>query len=945
MRKNPLLKLSALGQSIWLDFIRRGMLESGELKQLIDEDGLRGVTSNPSIFDKAIAGSHDYDSAIEALALEGRSVQEIYQALTVEDVQRATDLLRPIYEETGGRDGFVSLEVSPHLAYDTEGTIAEAKRLWAALGRPNALIKVPATVPGLEAIRELISEGVNVNVTLLFGLPRYRRVVNAYLEGLEARAAKGDSIENISSVASFFLSRIDVLIDPMLEQLMKAGGPEGEVAGRLHGQVAVSSAKIAYQMYHEMFGGERFRELADEGAATQRLLWASTSTKNPAYSDVKYVEALIGPETVNTLPLETLNAYRDHGNPAPRLEEGLKEARQTLHKLGQVGINLDQATQQQEEEGVEKFVKPFDRLMDTLDKERARVLQERPDRQTFALGEYEDEVHKRLADLKAQHFVERLWRKDASLWKSDRGDQEMIRNALGWLHVAEKMEENLGGLSTFLSEVRSAGFRHVVHMGMGGSSLAPLVFQRTFSPAQEALPLTVLDTTDPTTILRIQRQVPEEETLFIVASKSGTTAEPVAFGDYFYARLKSVKGDSAGENFVAITDPGTPLADLARERRFRRTFLNFRDIGGRYSALSYFGLVPASLMGIDVAELLARALQMVHASAPSPSVEQNPCICLGAVMGELARHGRDKVTFIVPEQLATLGMWLEQLLAESTGKEGTGLLPVAGEPLGTPDAYGQDRFFVYLRLKDEPDEGFERGVAALRNAGQPLVTIDMHDLLDVGQEFFRWEIAVAAAGSILDINAFNQPNVQESKDNTNRLLDVLREEGQLPEATPDLAEPPLQVYAEETAATVDGTLKQFLRTAHAGDYVALLAYLTESADTFWSLQGIRLLLRDALGLATTVGYGPRFLHSTGQLHKGGPNSGLFLQLTVDAAEDVPIPVQPYTFGDLRRAQAMGDLQALRRHGRRVVWIHLGADVAQGLSALTEHLESALGGDE
>jgi transaldolase/glucose-6-phosphate isomerase len=942
VKSNPLLKLSSLGQSIWLDFIRRGMLEAGELKQLIDEDGLRGVTSNPSIFDKAIAGSHDYDAAIQALAFEGRSVQEIYQVLTVDDVQRATDLFRSIHDQTGGRDGFVSLEVSPHLAYDTEGTIAEAKRLWAALDRPNALIKVPATIPGLEAIRQLISEGINVNVTLLFGLPRYREVADAYLEGLEARAAHGGSIERIASVASFFLSRIDVLIDPMLEKLMEEGGPRGEVAGRLHGQVAVASARIAYEMYKEIFGGERFRELADKGAATQRLLWASTSTKNPAYSDVKYVEALIGPETVNTLPLETLNAYRDHGNPALRLEEGVEESRETLHELEQLGISLEQATQQLEEEGVQKFIKPFDRLMDTLEKERSSALHERPDRQVFVLGEYGDALQKRLADLKAERFVARLWRKDASLWKSDPENQEVIGNALGWLHVAEKMEENLAGLSEFVSEVRSAGLRQVVHMGMGGSSLAPLVFQRTFSPAQGALPLTVLDTTDPDTILEVQRKVREEETLFIVASKSGTTAEPLAFGDYFYARIKSLKGDSAGENFIAITDPGTPLADLAQVRRFRRTFLNFHDIGGRYSALSYFGLVPASLMGIDVAELLARALQMVHASASCLSVEQNPGVLLGAVMGELAKRGRDKVTFIVPEQLATVGMWLEQLLAESTGKENTGLLPVAGEPLGNPDAYGQDRFFAYLRLRDEVDQGLEVGVAALRSAAQPVVTIDMDDLLDLGQELFRWEIAVATAGSILGINAFNQPNVQESKDNTNRLLSVLRERGQLPETEPALVDPPLQVYAGEVAATVSDTLKQFLSGAHPGDYVALLAYLTESPSTGESLEKIRTLLRDHLQLATTVGYGPRFLHSTGQFHKGGPNTGLFLQLTVDEHEDVPIPGQPYTFGDLRRAQAMGDLEALRKHGRRVIWIHLGSDVAEGLSSLKKHVESALG---
>jgi transaldolase/glucose-6-phosphate isomerase len=942
VKENPLLKLSTFGQSIWLDFIRRGMLDSGELKQLMDEDGLRGVTSNPSIFDKAIAGSHDYDAAIQALALEGRSVQEIYQALTVEDVQRATDLFRPIYEKTGGKDGFVSLEVSPHLAYDTEGTIAEARRLWAAVNRPNVLIKVPATIPGVGAIRQLISEGINVNVTLLFGLPRYRQVADAYLEGLEARAGSGGSIERVASVASFFLSRIDVLVDPMLEKLMEQGGSKGKIAGRLHGQIAVASARIAYKMWEEMFGGERFRELADNGATTQRLLWASTSTKNPTYSDIKYVETLIGPETINTLPLETLNAYRDHGHPALRLEEGLEEARQALQDLEQLGISLDQATQQLEEEGVQKFIKPFDRLMETLDKQRLTALEERPDRQVFALGEYQKAVEKRLADLEGQRFASRLWRKDASLWKSDPENQEVIRNALGWLHVAEKMEENLGGLFDFVAEVRSAGFRQVVHMGMGGSSLAPLVFQRTFSPVEGALPLTVLDTTDPATILEIQQKVPEKETLFIVASKSGTTAEPLAFADYFYARVKSLKGDSAGENFVAITDPGTPLVDLAQERGFRRTFLNFPDIGGRYSALSYFGLVPASLMGIDVGELLARALEMVHASASCLSVEQNPGLCLGGAMGELAGHGRDKVTFVVPEQLATLGMWLEQLLAESTGKENTGLLPVAGEALGKPEAYGQDRFFTYLRLHNAVDEGTEHGVAALRSAKQPVVTIDMDDLLDLGQEFFRWELAVATAGSILGINAFNQPNVQESKDNTNRLLGVLRKEGRLPEEHPDLVDPPLQVYAGEVASTVSGTLKQFLRVAQPGDYVALLAYLTEDPGTSASLQEIRLLLRDRLRLATTVGYGPRFLHSTGQFHKGGPNTGLFLQLTVDDAEDAAIPDQPYTFGDLRRAQAMGDLEALRKHGRRVVWIHLGPDVAEGLSTLKKHIASALG---
>ena len=388
MKKNPLLKLGSFGQSIWLDFLQRGMLASGELQRLIDEDGLRGVTSNPSIFEKAIDGSQDYDDAIRAIALEGRSAREIYQALTVEDVQHAADLLHPVYANTGGRDGFVSLEVSPHLAYHTSSSIARARELWDRLDRPNVMIKVPATREGLPVIRQLISEGINVNVTLLFGLLRYREVVDAYLRGMMARAARGQSLEKVASVASFFLSRIDVLVDPILEPLMRTGGPNAQIATDIHGQVAIASAKVAYQIYDEIFSGERFRQLAAQGAAPQRLLWASTSTKNPEYSDVKYVEALIGSETVNTLPLETLNAYHDHGDPAPHLEEDGEEALQVLHHLAALNIDLGKATQQLEDEGVQKFIDSFDRLMDTLEMKRAAVLGEAMDRQSLDLKEH-----------------------------------------------------------------------------------------------------------------------------------------------------------------------------------------------------------------------------------------------------------------------------------------------------------------------------------------------------------------------------------------------------------------------------------------------------------------------------------------------------------------------------------------------------------------------------
>jgi transaldolase len=373
MGENPLVKLGTFGQSVWLDYIRRQMIESGELKKLIDADGLKGVTSNPSIFQKAIAGSTDYDEAIRSLVQAGKSVQQIYETLTVEDVGQAADVFRPLYDREDGKDGFVSLEVNPHLARDTEGTMAEARHLWQALSRPNVLIKVPATREGLPAIRQLISEGINVNVTLLFGLPRYREVAEAYIAGLEARAAQGQPLNRVASVASFFLSRIDVLLDPGLEKMAAAGGPQSQLARDLIGQVAIASAKEAYRIYQEIFGSARFQKLAARGARPQRLLWASTSTKNPAYPDVKYVEPLIGPDTVNTLPPETLEAYRDHGNPASRLTEAVDRAAGYLQRLPELGIDLNQATQQLEDEGVEKFNQPFDSLMATLEAKRREV--------------------------------------------------------------------------------------------------------------------------------------------------------------------------------------------------------------------------------------------------------------------------------------------------------------------------------------------------------------------------------------------------------------------------------------------------------------------------------------------------------------------------------------------------------------------------------------------
>jgi glucose-6-phosphate isomerase len=560
-----------------------------------------------------------------------------------------------------------------------------------------------------------------------------------------------------------------------------------------------------------------------------------------------------------------------------------------------------------------------------------------------------------LDQLEKQKFPKRLWDRDPSLWKNDPAHQRVIRNALGWLRIPHAMLGQLDALSRFVQEVRAAGYSHSVVLGMGGCSLCPEVCRATFGTAPGYLELHVLDSTVPASVARIEKCVDLTHTLYLVSSKSGGTVETNSFFKYFYERVRALKGASAGENFVAITDPGTSLERLAREKEFRRVFSGVPDIGGRYSALSNFGMVPAALAGVDVQSLLERAEQMVYASEASVPAKENPGIVLGATLAEAARRGRDKVTFVISRAFESFADWLEQLIAESTGKEGKGLVPVAGEPLGAPEVYGNDRIFVHLELDPEAEGSGERALKALEAAGHPLLRISLRDKLDLGQEFFRWEVATATVGALLGIDPFDQPNVQESKENTNRLLRQFVSEGKFGEERAALEAEGIQLYVSpEIRATLDaalaaegrksslpGYLAAFLYQARAGDYVALMAYIAPSAGNTAALQSLRVRFRDSLRLATTLGYGPRFLHSTGQLHKGGTNNGLFIQITADDAQDLPIPEEPYSFSILKQAQALGDLHSLESKQRRVVRLHLKGDVAGQLGRLEKLVESGV----
>lgn len=923
-------ELAKLGQAIWLDYIRRSLITSGELQALIDQ-GLRGVTSNPTIFDKAIAGSSDYDEELKRLVDQGKSETEIYEELVLDDIRRTADLLRPIYEETGGIDGYVSLEVSPELAYDTDGTVAEAQRLFGTLDRPNVMIKVPATKPGIPAIERLIGDGVNVNVTLIFSLAHYEAVAETYITGLEKRVQAGRDVTRVASVASFFVSRVDTAVDLALEK-------RGEMV--LQGKIAIANAKVAYARFREIMAGERWRRLVAHGARVQRVLWGSTGTKNPNYSDTLYVDSLIGPDTVNTVPPATLRAFLDHGQVTSTLPESLEGAGSDLARLSDLGVDLDAITQQLQEEGVAAFAKSFRDLMGTIAEKRKQLLTGWQG-VSFGLGTYQGVVDNALAELRDNRVMSRIWAHDHTIWKPDPAE---ITNRLGWLHSPEVMGDNVQRVQSLADAVRADGYTHALLLGMGGSSLAPEVFRRTFGVKKGYLDLAILDSTDPGAVLAHAEQLDPGRTLFIVSTKSGTTVETLSFFNFFYNWLSDAVGSQrAGEHFMAITDPGTPLTAIAERYQFRSTFLNDPNIGGRYSALSYFGLVPAALIGMDVQSLLDRALTMACncEACNCPVAGDNLGGRLGVVLGELAKAGRDKVTLVTSSPVASFGDWVEQLIAESTGKEGKGILPAVGEPLGSPVNYAQDRLFVQVCL--DGDDTNESALTELERAGHPIVRLSLNDLYDLGGQFFLWEMAVAVAGFRLGINPFDQPNVEAAKALAHHAVNEYKEKGSLPAETPLLSDEGITVYGEVAADNPGEALSAFLAQAKAGAYIALQAYVQPTAETDEALQALRIRLRDRFRLATTVGYGPRFLHSTGQLHKGDGGHGIFVQFTAHDPRDVPIPDEAgspdssLTFGVLKAAQSLGDWQALVDAGRRVMRFHLGDEVVGGLKRLTEVL--------
>jgi transaldolase/glucose-6-phosphate isomerase len=936
---NPLKELEKCGQAPWLDNLSRGLVRDGELARLVKDDGIKGVTSNPSIFEKAMGHSNEYDDEIRTLLKNGTTeLGVVFNNLAFTDIRAACDVLRSVYDATGKADGFVSMECNPYLANDTEATLVEARHLWKEIKRPNVMIKVPATHAGIPAIQQLLSEGININITLLFARDMYRKVAEAYIAGLEA-LPKDYDLKSISSVASFFVSRIDSKVDGQIEEKLKTatGADKARLEGLL-GKVAVANAVLAYQDYEKIFSGPRWEALAKRGARAQRLLWASTGTKNKAYPDTLYVDTLVGDNTVNTMPPATVTAFRDHGTAkAGSIKADVADAERVLSDLKAVGISLDSITTELVEEGVDLFAAAADQLYGAI-AGKCDEIEGRKLRVTYNLGPAQTAVDAAQKSWTKAGNVRRLWAKDKSLWTNADEDKW-----LGWLDAPTAAKSHLASLETFAQRVKQGKWSDVVLLGMGGSSLGAEVLRETLVKSSGLPRFHILDSTNPDEIATLDEAIALATTLFIVASKSGSTLEPNLYKDYYFDRVANAIGkDKAGTHFVAITDPGSSLEKVAKGDKFAEIFPGEKTIGGRYSVLSNFGLVPAAAMGIDLKRFVQDAIEAESACGALSPPDTNPGAKLGVTLGALAKNGRDKVTIIASKGLASFGAWLEQLIAESTGKHGKGVIPVDGEPMGAPTAYGKDRVFVALRLKSEDSQNTLLG--ALAQQGHPVIQIEVDEAYQLARLFYVFEIATAAAGAIIGINPFDQPDVEAAKIKARALMEA---GGAKETQKPLISEGGVSVYADDAnakalsgAKTLEDLLKAHFGRVKAGDYVALLAFIERNKEHAKQLDAMRAAIRDKTGAAACLGFGPRFLHSTGQGYKGGPATGVFLQVTSKHAHDIAVPGKGYSFGAVTDAQAAGDLAVLAERGRRALRIHLD-NVDDGLASLRRAVEAAL----
>lgn len=930
---------------LWLHDFSRALLEAQPLTAL----PASSFATHLGRLERAIGEGDSYDSALEQCALADPHL--CFESLLIEDVRRAADALLPRFAPEWA-SGVVSVDLSPLRAESPAERLEAARQLFRAIDRPNVLIKMPAQADLLTVPEQLLYEGVNIHFTHVYHIDGYERAAECYMRALERRALENLALNGVFSVISFHVGAIDATVDRQLQNNIRAAQARSELArvsanAELLGKIGVANANNVYRRSRDLFNSERFARLRARGALPQRLLWTEIAPISPLQAPMHYVDCLNHAEALLLLEPTLLEHLANHDQDAMQRTLALREAPDILARLAAVGIELDLIARQLLGDAEEMYSEAFAKLIARVDGKRKLLSSGFMRRQTLVLGQYQKPVETELARLRAQKSITRTWACDASLWTDSPQVAAQIENRLGWLRLPTDGRIDREVLRAARDESRRAGWRHLVMLGMGGANITAETLYAIFGQ-QEGFPaLITLDSTDPTAIRDVEAQIDLARTCFIVASKSGSTLETLAMLYYFYDKVQN------GDQFIAITDPETRLAEEAQRLGFRAIYYNPTDMAGRYAALSYFGMLPIAMLGLDFERLLDRAAEMALACGANVMGNNHPGLWLGTVLGVLARRGLDKLTLLSSPEIAAFGAWVEQLIAESSGKEDKGIIPISGGTVGLPHDYDDDRLFVYLRLETSAQNP-DQAVKMLQEAGHPLVRLDLRDVYDIGAEFFRWQFAAATVGMVLGINPFDEPAVEESKQNTQRLLDAYVEHSALPQSPPAYSEDDVSLFADETTAALlhalrqqqalessplSGMLAAFLRLARSGDYIGLLAYLPPRPEYIAQLETLRRQLRHVLRRAVTLGFGPRYLHSTGQLHKAGCDKGVFLQLTVDDPEALPIPNLPYSFSVLKQAQAEGDYEALQSRGRRIVRLHLGADPMRGLAKLEAAIQA------
>ena len=922
---NPILLVHSLGQSLWLDNIRRDSLDSGELADRVNAGDLRGVTSNPTIFENAILSSDNYSVDLRRFAQAGWTSGRIFDQLAMDDIRVAADIFLPLFEKTNGGDGFVSIEVNPEFADDTSRTIEEARRLWDAVNRPNVMIKIPATLAGLPAIGSSIRAGVNVNATLIFSLGRYIEVMEAYMIGMEERLEDGGSLDHVASVASFFVSRIDTALDEQLQEIIQRGDAEGERASSLLGKVAIANSKLAYAQFVATFQGERFQHLAGRGARVQRPLWASTSTKNLEYPDTYYVDHLIGPDTINTLPETTLKAFKDHGTPALTLTENISNARSQLQALDDLGISLAEAAERLERQGVNIFVDSYHSILRTIE-EKAGAFQ----KELVAL---EPKLRETLAELDRDEVGKRLWQEDVTLWVERDREKAQVRHWLGWLSEPAELSTGVAELICFAEEALTPEITTLVLLGSGRRIFTAEMLVRILAPSN-GFDFHTLSTANPDDIRSIKRKASPEATLYlIVDSSSGEGIEERLLSSFWEQAVRKLK-EQTGDHFVIITNEGSKLQNWAVEQGIQKIYKADDHDDLCCSPFNWTSLLPVALAGVDLHSFVQGGVDMTRACGPLVGVVQNPGLFLGSVLAAAARSGRHKVTLFADPPLEPILKWIEGLLAAGRGREGSEIILIRDEPSGPGEVYGDDRLFVYLRGSGALDRRLHEWVGT----GIPVLVLETSTNTEqIGEMLVQWQVGAAIAQHLLSVNPTDHHVVHRNRMEFQHILQRLERKGELPQADPLWQGDGMELRAASrglkyTGGGFSGVIDLVLAESQNAGGLGLRLYTPMSQALQVKVRRLRRVLRDQLGVFSLTGWAECDLGSD-----RGLKEVVSLILMVKPRKDEAVPGKTYTFGQLFEGQALSDLAVMKDCGSPFLFFYF--DAQKGLSdfllAMTE----------